>query len=737
VSGPVVGKPFDRIDGRLKVSGKAAYSAEIRVANIAYAAVVSSTIANGRVREIDTRVAERAPGVLAVLTPQNAPKLPGAKAKSKSGGRVVQLLQDDRVLYDGQPVALVVADSFERARHAAAMLDVRYDLGTPRTELRSNDPGAIAPPTQPPRAPPDSNRGNVDGAMGIAIARIDETYSTPHETHNPMEPHATIAVWQGADKLTLYDATQGIFNVQRRAAEVFGIPEQNVRVISHFLGGGFGCKGSPWSHVLLAALAARVTGRPVKLAITRPQMFAFVGYRPPTVQRVALGAAEGGRLLAIRHDVLSQTSQFDDFMEPSAYITRMLYQCPNVKTTHRFVRLDVATPTYTRGPGESSGSFAIESAMDELSYKLKMDPIELRLRNYAEIDDDENKPFSSKSLKECYRIGADRFGWSKRKPEPRSMRDGHALVGWGMSTASYPARQSPSSALARIKADGTALVLSGSQELGTGTYTIMTQIAADALALPYEKVRFDLGDTTYPEAPLSAGSRTAASVGPAVHRASIEVRHKLAMLAVADPHSPLHGFDPSKLDAENGAFFAQEDRTRSETYTAILARHKMEEIEGRADVKEKEDRKNYSIHSFGAHFAEVRVDEELGEVRVTRWVAAFGAGKILNAKTARSQLIGGVVWGIGQALLEHTARDYRSGRVVTKDLADYHVPVNADVPFIDVVTVDEVDTQVNEVGAKGIGEVGIVGSAAAIANAVYHATGKRVRDLPITLDKLI
>jgi xanthine dehydrogenase YagR molybdenum-binding subunit len=415
----------------------------------------------------------------------------------------------------------------------------------------------------------------------------------------------------------------------------------------------------------------------------------------------------------------------------------MLYQCPNVKTTHRFVRLDVATPTYTRGPGESSGSFAIESAMDELSYKLKMDPIELRLRNYAEIDDDENKPFSSKSLKECYRIGADRFGWSKRKPEPRSMRDGHALVGWGMSTASYPARQSPSSALARIKADGTALVLSGSQELGTGTYTIMTQIAADALALPYEKVRFDLGDTTYPEAPLSAGSRTAASVGPAVHRASIEVRHKLAMLAVADPHSPLHGFDPSKLDAENGAFFAQEDRTRSETYTAILARHKMEEIEGRADVKEKEDRKNYSIHSFGAHFAEVRVDEELGEVRVTRWVAAFGAGKILNAKTARSQLIGGVVWGIGQALLEHTARDYRSGRVVTKDLADYHVPVNADVPFIDVVTVDEVDTQVNEVGAKGIGEVGIVGSAAAIANAVYHATGKRVRDLPITLDKLI
>jgi xanthine dehydrogenase YagR molybdenum-binding subunit len=737
VSSATVGKPLDRVDGRLKVTGKAAYSAEIRVANIAYATIVSSTIAKGRVRDIDVRAAERAPGVLAVLTPKNAPKLAGGSTPSKSGGRMVQLLQDDRVLYDGQPVAVVVADTFERSRAAAAMLDVRYESTTPDTLLVPDHPRAIPPPTQPPRTPPDSNRGDADGALGPAATRIDATFTTPHQTHNPMEPHATIAVWQGADKLTLYDATQGIFNVQKRASEVFGIPPDNVRVISHFLGGGFGCKGSPWSHVLLAAMAARVTGRPVKLVLARPQMFAFVGYRPPTLQRVSLGADHAGKLVAIRHTVQSQTSQFDDFMEPSAYLTRMLYLCPNVKTSHRFVRLDVATPTYTRGPGEASGSFALESAMDELSYKLRLDPVELRLRNHAERDDDENKPFSSKSLKECYRIGAERFGWARRKPEPRSMKDGRALVGWGMASATYPARQSPSSALARIKADGTALVLSGSQELGTGTYTIMTQIAADALGMAFDKVRFDLGDTTYPEAPLSAGSRTAASVGPAVHRASLAARKQLAYLAVADAQSPLHGLDPEKLDAESGAFYAREDRTKVESFTAILRRHDLEEIEGRADVKEKEDRKNYSIHSFGAHFVEVRVDEELGEVRVTRWVAAFGAGKILNAKTARSQLIGGIVWGIGLALLEHTERDPRSGRIVTKDLADYHVPVNADVPVIDVVTVDEVDTMVNEVGAKGIGEVGIVGSAAAIANAVYHATGKRVRDLPITVDKLI
>ena len=728
------GQPIDRIDGRLKVTGGAGYSAEIRVANIAYAVIVGSTITSGKVAKIDAHAAEGSPGVLAVITPTNAPKLAGAAGAGKSGGRVLQLLQDDRVLYDGQPVAVVVADTLERATHAAALVDVRYDAGTPHTELVPDDPGAIAPPTTPPRPPPNSSRGDFDGSFGSAEVKVETTYTTPHETHNPMEPHATIAVWQGPDKLTLYDATQGIFNVKRRAAEVFGIPPDNVRVISHFLGGGFGCKGSPWSHVLLAAMAARVTGRPVKLVLTRQQMFAFVGYRPPTLQRLSIGAKKNGELVAIRHDVQSQTSQFDQFMEPSAYTTRMLYSCPNVKTSHRFVRLDVATPTFTRAPGEASGSFALESAMDELGYKLRLDPIELRLRNHADREEHENKPFSSKSLKECYRRGAERFQWERRKAEPRSMKDGHLLVGLGMATATYPARQSPASALARIKADGTAIVLSGSQELGTGTYTIMTQIAADALAMPLDKVHFDLGDTTFPEAPLSAGSRTAASVGPAVHQACVAARKKLADLAVGDEKSPLHGLDPEKLEAADGVFHAQ---GKSDSFVEIMRRRRLDQVEEHADVKEGEERKKYAFHSFGAQFAEVRVDEDLGEVRVVRWVGAFAAGKILNAKTARSQLMGGIVWGIGMALFEHTERDFRSGRIVTKDFADYHIPVNADIPAIDIITVAEEDALMNVVGAKGIGEVGTTGAAAAVANAVYHATGKRVRDLPITLDKLL
>jgi xanthine dehydrogenase YagR molybdenum-binding subunit len=732
-----VGKPLDRVDGRQKVTGKAAYSAEIRVANVAYAVIVTSTVANGKVGNIEARAAERSPGVLTVMTHKNAPKLPGGGGIGKSGGRVLQLLQDDRVLYDGQPIAVVVADTFEHATRAASLLDVHYDAGTAHVALRVDDPSAFPPPTSPPRAPPDSSRGDIDGAFRSAEVKLEQTYTTQHQTHNPMEPHATIAVWQGPDKLTLYDATQGIFNVQRRAAEVFGIPRENVRVISHFLGGGFGCKGSPWSHVILAAMAAKVAGRPVKLVLTRQQMFAFVGYRPPTIQRVSLAAAKNGKLMGIRHEVVASTSTFDEFIEPSAYVTRMLYSCPAVKTSHKLVRLDVATPTFTRAPGEASGSFAIESAMDELSYQLRIDPLELRLINYADRDEEEGKPFSSKSLKDCYRRAAERFGWSRRKPEPRSMKDGHQLVGLGMATATYPARVSPASALARIKADGTALVLSGSQDIGTGTYTIMTQIAADALTLPFEKVRFDLGDTSFPEAPLSAGSRTAASVGPAVHQACLEAQRKLKQLAIADNKSPLHGLDPEKLDAEAGVFYAKGNRAQADAFIEILRRRGLDEIEGRAEVKEKDERKKYSTHSFGAQFAEVRVDEDLGEIRVARWVGAFAGGKILNAKTARSQLLGAVVWGIGFALLEDTARDARSGRIVTKDLADYHVPVNADVPPIDIIMVDETDPFVNDVGVKGLGELGIVGAAAAIANAVYHATGKRVRDLPITLDKLI
>jgi xanthine dehydrogenase YagR molybdenum-binding subunit len=674
--------------------------------------------------------------VLAVITHQNAPRLPNGEQPGAAGGRVLQLLQDDQIRYDDQPVAVVVADTLENARRAARLVAVRYQAGTPRAGLASSIDQAYAP-DKTPRGPTDTHTGDFERAFTAAPARVDGTYTTPAETHNPMEMHATVAVWQGGDKLTLYDATQGIFGVRKRLAQIFGLQPENVRVICPYLGGGFGCKGSAWSHVPLAAMAARVVGRPVKLVLTRPQMFSMVGHRPPTIQRVALGADREGRLVAMRHDVVSETSRFDQFVEPAAGQTRMLYACPNISTTHRLVRLDVPTPTFTRAPGETSGSYALEAAMDELAYALAIDPLELRLRNYAEREPDGGRPWSSKSLRACYHQGAERFGWSRRRPKPRSMTDGHLLVGWGMATATYPANQSPSQAIARIRADGTALVQAGTQDLGTGTYTIMTQVAADALGLPVERVKFELGDTVLPEAPLSAGSRTASSVGPAVRRACLDARAKLAALAVSAAASPLNGVAVDKLAAADGELFSTADQRKREPFAAIVARTGQPEVTGHADVHEAEDRKKMATHSFGAQFAEVKVDEALGQVRVTRFVGAFGAGKILNAKTARSQFHGGIVWGIGFALHENTVRDPRTARLVTRDLSDYHVPVHPDIPDIDVIMIDETDTHVNEVGAKGIGELGMTGVAAAVANAVYHATGKRVRDLPITPDKLL
>jgi len=706
--GPVTGAGIDRVEGRLKVTGKIPYAPETPVANVAHAVIVGSAVATGRIQSIDTRAAERAPGVLRVFTHKNAPRVPGASA---AGERVLQLLQDDAVRYADQPIAVVVADTLENAQRAARLVNARYQAGTPNVDIRRELDRAYKP-EKVRGGQADSDRGDFDRGLAAAAARVDATYTTPSEHHNPMEPHGTIAVWQGSDKLTVYDSTQGIFGTRKRLAALFGLPPEAVRVICLYVGGGFGCKGTSWSHVALGVMAARAVGRPVKLVLTRPQMFSLVGHRPVTIQRVVLGADKAGRLTAIRHDVHSATSRFDEFVEPAATHTRVLYACPNVRTSHRLVRVDIPTPTFTRAPGEASGTFALESAMDELAHALKGDPLELRLINHADRDPESGKPWSSKSLRQCYRVGAERFGWAKRKPEPRSMRDGRALVGWGMATANYAAGQSPASAEVRVRADGTAVVQTGSQDLGTGTYTILAQIAADELGLPVERVRVELGDTRLPEAPLSAGSRTASSVGSAVRGAAARARAALAALAGVDVHGPLD-------------------------HAAILARARLPEVVARYDAQEKAERKDYGLRSFGAQFAEVRVDQDLGEVRVTRFVGAFAAGKILNAKTGRSQFLGGIVWGIGMALLEGTVRDAGSGRVVTRELADYHVPTHLDIPSIDVVMIDETDPHVNEVGAKGIGELGATGVAAAIANAVYHATGKRVRDLPIRLDELI
>ena len=739
LAAPSVGAPMDRVDGRLKVTGGARYSAEMPIANVVHAVMITSTIAHGRIARMDASAAEKAPGVLAVFTPWSAPKLPHGSRPGfePPAGRVLSLMQDDAVHYNGQPIGLVVADTLEHAQAAAAMVRTSYVAQKPELDMTTAPQAPTTGSGKPPgKEPVSTTRGDVAAGLAQAAVRVEHTYTTPFETHNPMEPHATIATWEG-DHLTVYDASQGIFSAKKILAATFGIAPENVRVVSWFIGGGFGSKGSTWSHVMLAAMAARKVGRPVKLAITRRQMFGPVGGRPRTVQQISLGAMHDGTLTAIRHVSTSATSEFEEWMEPCAVATRVLYASPNAETDHKLVRINMGTPTYMRAPGEASGIFAIESAMDEMAYALRMDPIALRLKNYAEKDAQTGKPFSSKSLRECYAAGAEKFGWSKRTPEPRSMRDGNALIGWGMATATYPTRRSPASAVARILPDGRAWMRSGSQDLGTGTYTVMTQVAADALGIAPEHVRFELGDTEMPETPVSGGSQTAASVGSAVQAAALAVRSKVVQLAIADPQSPLHGAREDDIRAADGKLSLASDASKGESYGAVIARNGGQPVEAEASVKPGPEAEELSMHSFGAVFAEVRVDTDLGEIRVPRVVGVYGVGKLLNAKTAHSQLMGGIVYGIGMALMEETQIDPHLGRYVNADLAEYHVPVNADVQAIDVSIVEENDTRVNPLGVKGIGEIGNTGIAPALANAVYHATGKRVRDLPLTLDKVL
>jgi xanthine dehydrogenase YagR molybdenum-binding subunit len=732
-----VGMPLNRTDGSLKVTGSAPYAADFLPPKLAHAVMLQSTIARGRILRVDTSRASKAPGALLVLTHVNAPRLPesGKAAVDPPAGRVLSLLQDDRVEYNGQPIAVVVADTHEHAVAAAALIKVEYEIGNAVLDFGSAKASAYAP-KQAGKSPADVGWGDVAAGLQAADARIDATYSTPKENHNPMEPHATVASWVG-ERLTLHDATQGVSGVRATVAKTLGIAVENVHVVSPFVGGGFGCKGSTWSHVVLAAMAAKVVGRPVKLALERTQLFGPVGGRPQTEQRVVLAARRSGELTAIQHEVISHTSFIEDFVAAAATQTRMLYACPNTMTTHRLVQLNVGTPTFARAPGEATGTFALESAMDELAYELNMDPIELRLRNYAESDPQSGKPWSSKSLRECYRSAAERFGWSRRTPAARSMRDGRALVGWGMATATYPANRAAATASAKLMPDGRVIVRCGTQELGTGTYTVMTQVAADALGVTPAMVRAELGDTDLPPAPGSGGSTTTASIAPAVQAACMRVRQQLVALAIGAAGGPLYGAPADDVATENGWLRLRSNPSKREAFTAVLERNGGLALEVCAETKPGAERERYSMHSFGAVFTEVRVDADLGELRVPRIVAAYGVGRLMNAKTARSQLLGGIVWGIGMALMEETIIDSRTGRAVNANLAEYHVPVNADIGDIDVTFIDEHDTEVNPLGAKGIGEIGITGVAAALANAAYHATGRRVRDLPITLDKLI
>ncbi|GAB3643044.1 xanthine dehydrogenase family protein molybdopterin-binding subunit [Spirosoma arcticum] len=736
----LIGDPIDRIDGVAKVTGSARYSADIKRPDLVHGVLVMSTIAHGRIRQFDTSATKQVPGVLDVMTHQNVPKIAGSdknKNTETASDRVLHVFQDNQVHYHNQPIAIVLASTFEAAVEGAERLRVTYDAEPLKPELPANQDRAETPPRLPREDDQvDTKRGDVRAGMTAATTRLDDTYRTPTQIHNALEPHALVSYWEG-DKLTMHTATQAVSGTQKRVAELFGIPRENVRVICQYLGGGFGSKGTVFSPNMLGPLAARFIKRPVRLVLKREDMFGMVGSRSATVQRFALGATNDGQFTALSHDTIAQTGDFDDFAEPAGVISRMLYAVPNQETTHRFIRANIGYTSPMRAPGEAPGVFVLECALDDLAAQLKMDPIALRLKNYAETDPHKNLPFSSKSLRACYEQGAARFGWDKRNPTPRSVRDGNYLVGMGMATTVYPVNRAESSASVRLNADGTVNVQTATQDLGTGTFTIMNQLVAEVFDISPDLVTLSAGDSTLPEAIGSGGSRTTVTTGSAVVQVAREVLAKAKKMAFSDKKSPLYAAPESDLMAENGRLVRKSDPRQGESFSSLLKRNGGKPIEDMQESKAGDEKNKYSMYGFGAIFVEVRVDEALGEVRVSRMLSTVAAGKIVNAKTARSQLLGGMIWGVSMALHEDTLRDPRTGRIMNPNLAEYHVPVNADIRDINNLFIEEEDTIANPAGVKGIGEMGIVGSVSAIANAIFNATGKRHRELPITPDKVL
>ena len=733
-----IGKPTSRVDGVAKVTGKAKYAAEFEVPNMAYGFIVTSTIAKGRIAAIDTRAAAAVPGVVRVFTHLNSPKL-GPKATEPAPPRAnapeedksFRALHSDRIHFNQQPVALVVAETYEQARHAARLVRVSYSR-----EAHATDTEAVRDRARAPAGPEQKPRGNPREALRAAPVTIHAEYRIPIEHHNPMEPHAAIAFWQG-NRLTIFDKTQGVYGVRAHLANSFGIPAANVNVIAPFVGGAFGASLRPNYYPALTAMAARELRRPVKVVYTRTQMYTGHGYRPYTIQKVDLGADRAGKLTAIVHEAVHNTSSTEEFDDRTTSWTRQLYACPNVDTPQRIVSTDLATPTWMRAPGAVSGMFALESAMDELAYQLRIDPLELRLINYAEVDPDSGKPFSSKALRECYRLGAEKFGWQNRSHEPRSMRDGRLLVGWGTATGLWGAWQNAGSARVTLRADGTARVTTSATDIGPGTYTMIAVIAAEFLGTPPETVQVELGETRFPVAPAQGGSTMTASVGTAVRGAALAIGARLLVLANRSASSPLRGVSAAEVELVDGRVQLKSDASRFVTVADALRRGGGAEMTETFDARPSAERNNYATLAHGAQFVEVKVDPDVGTVRVTRVVEITACGRIMNPKASHSQEIGGVVWGIGMALQEATEIDHRYGRIMNPNLQHYHVPVNADIHMIETEFVEEDDRIVNPLGIKGMGELGMVGIPAAIANAVFHATGRRIRDLPITPDKLL
>jgi xanthine dehydrogenase YagR molybdenum-binding subunit len=648
----------------------------------------------------------------------------------------MELLQDDRVRYANQAIAVVIAETLEAATEGAALLAPRYEAEPARAGL--DDHESFVPPAVGIGHPAVVAHGDVEAALAGAAHTIDATYETPAQYHNPMEPHAIVASWQG-EELSIDMPSQGMAMAQGRIAGLFGISPDKIHIRSPFLGGGFGCKGLVKGPQVLGILAARLVGRPVKLVLRREQMFGPVGHRSPSRQRLRLGTSADGQLAAIDHRARIATSSFDDFFEPAADASHSLYASPAIATSHEAVRLDTGTPLFMRAPGEATGSLALESAIDEMAEACGIDPLAFRLKNYAEKEPITGRPFSSKALGECYASAAEKFGWSKRPLKPRQMRDDDGfLVGWGMGTATFPALMFAGQARAVLRRDGSGLMETGAHDMGQGAWTAFAQIAADSLALDIDKVEFKSGTSDLPDAGIAGGSAHTATVGVAIHNAGADVIAKLAEIATGDRRSPLFGAGNAGVVARNGRLFRRDDESRSESFADILGRAGLAEIEGSgAGAMDPVAQSTYAMRAHGAVFAEVQVDPELGQIRVTRMVGAFAAGRIVNPHLVRSQYLGGMIWGVSFALHEQAIVDPRSGRIVNANLGEYHVPVNADVPSMEALMIEEHDPHVNALGIKGVGEIGITGSAGAVANAVWHATGIRARRFPIRVDDLV
>jgi len=753
LSTKLIGTKVSRVDGPLKVTGKADYTADYSFPHMAWTCAVKSTVAKGHITNLDTSAVEKLPGIIAVYTSQNRPKMYPPK-KAQSGGVIVseQLdpLAGDEIHYYGQDIAYVVAETYEQAREGAGLVHATYAKDTPIASILAAK--LIAPEAVDGEKPHlEKKASGVNAVADVwqnSAAKVDVTYVTPIVHHQPMEPHAVVAKWDD-DRLTLYTPSQWMYGTRNFVAQSLAIPQDHVRVISHFVGGGFGCKGSSWMYMLMVATAARDLKRPVKFVMERENMFTSVGYRPMTTQHLQLGASADGKLQAVRHLSKASQSTVGSFVEGTSHAaSTVLYASPNIEIDQLVYKLDLNAPTFMRAPGESPGIYALESAMDELAVALKMDPVALRLANMTDLHPMSGLPFSSRNLGECYRVGADKFGWAQRTKDPRAQTAGDWLVGWGMASASYPAHRSAAKARVRILADGTAEVDCASQDLGTGTYTIMAQTAADELGLPLEKVKARLGDSTQPEAPVSGGSQSTASILPAIQAACRAAVEQLAGLASADTQSPLHSLKADEVEPADGALRAKADASKRQSYTEILSRSgkgAVEATEGTDPASEKKQKQSQSLlslnttayQSFGAFFVEAHVHKLTCETRLSRIVAVMDIGQPINLKTARSQILGGAAFGLGAALTEHSVLDEKSGCWITQDLGTYHVPVNADVPEIDVTFVGPPDYKFNDLGARGVGEIGNTGMAAAVGNAIFHATGVRIRELPITPDKIL